>query len=101
MRQKTNLIGQNVTKFRYERGWTQDELVGKIQLAGCDMTRDTLANIETQRRGASDTQTAYIAKALGVDVAELFPPEWRSGKTKESESDKKTRKARPSRSSDR
>ena len=28
MRRDENIIGQNVAKFRYQRGWTQDELVG-------------------------------------------------------------------------
>ena len=50
MQHKANLIGQNVAKFRYQRNWTQEELVAKLQLLGCYMTRDILANIETQRR---------------------------------------------------
>jgi transcriptional regulator with XRE-family HTH domain len=73
MRRKANLIGQNVAKFRYQRNWTQDELVAKLQLLGCRMTRDILANIETQRRIVTDTQVDYFAKVFGVPVADLFP----------------------------
>ena len=47
---KNAAIGeQNVVKFRHRAGWTQDELAAKIQLLGCYMTRDIIANIETWR----------------------------------------------------
>ncbi|HEV2455351.1 MAG TPA: helix-turn-helix transcriptional regulator [Verrucomicrobiae bacterium] len=74
MRRKANLIGQNVAKFRYQRNWTQEELVAKMQLLGCPMTRDILANIETQRRIVTDTQVDYFAEVFGVPITELFPP---------------------------
>ena len=48
MHTRRNVIGQNVAKVSLSAaGWTQDELVGKLQLLGCYMTRDILANIET------------------------------------------------------
>jgi transcriptional regulator with XRE-family HTH domain len=73
MQRKANVIGQNVAKFRYQRNWTQDELVAKLQLLGCNMTRDILANIETQRRIVTDVQVRFFAEVFGVPLAELFP----------------------------
>ena len=73
MQRKANVIGQNVAKFRYQRNWTQDELVAKLQLLGCYMTRDILANIETQRRIVTDVQVRFFAEVFGVPLAELFP----------------------------
>jgi transcriptional regulator with XRE-family HTH domain len=73
MQRKANVIGQNVAKFRYQRNWTQEELVAKLQLLGCYMTRDILANIETQRRIVTDIQVRFFAEAFGVSLAELFP----------------------------
>ena len=73
MLRKANVIGQNVAKFRYQRNWTQEELVAKLQLLGCYMTRDILANIETQRRIVTDIQVRFFAEAFGISLAELFP----------------------------
>jgi len=49
MHRDVNVVGSNVAKFRYQRGWTQDELVAKLQVLGCYMTVNILANIETRR----------------------------------------------------
>src|SRR5258708_23620628 len=73
MHRDENVIGRNVAKFRYQRGWTQDELVGKLQLLGCYMTRDILANIETQRGPATDVQIEYLAEVFHVNEGHLFP----------------------------
>ena len=78
MQRKANVIGQNVAKFRYQRNWTQDELVAKLQLLGCNMTRDILANIETQRRIVTDIQVRFFAEVFGIPLAELFPATRRS-----------------------
>ncbi|MCI0745438.1 MAG: helix-turn-helix domain-containing protein [Verrucomicrobia subdivision 3 bacterium] len=68
-----NVIGPNVAKYRYQRNWTQDDLVGRLQLLGCYMTRDILANIETQRCPATDKQIEFFAHVLGVKEGDLFP----------------------------
>ena len=81
MLRKANVIGQNVAKFRYQRNWTQEELVAKLQLLGCYMTRDILANIETQRRIVTDIQVRFFVEAFGISLAELFPVK-RRGDTK-------------------
>jgi transcriptional regulator with XRE-family HTH domain len=69
-----NVIGRNIAKLRYQRGWTQDTLVGKMQLLGCYMTRDILANIETLRSPVTDKQIEFFAEVFRVDVWDLFPP---------------------------
>jgi len=61
VRHDENVIGRNIAKFRYQRGWTQDEFAGKLQLLGCYMTRDMLANIETQRCPIIDKQIEFLA----------------------------------------
>lgn len=73
MHRDANVIGKNVAKFRYQRRWTQDELVGKLQLLGCYMTRDILANIETQRCVVTDKQIEFFAEVFGVKEGSLFP----------------------------
>ena len=74
MHRDGNVIGPNVAKFRYQRNWTQDDLVGRLQLLGCYMTRDMLANIETQRCIVTDKQIEFFAHVFGVKEGDLFPP---------------------------
>ena len=74
MRREANVIGPMVVKLRYRRSWTQDDLVAKLQLLGCYMTRDILANIETRRSIATDRQITFLAVVFRVSVADLFPP---------------------------
>src|SRR4051812_16550909 len=74
MHHDLNVIGRNIAKLRYQRGWTQDTLVGKLQLLGCYMTRDILANIETLRSPVTDKQIEFFAEIFHVDVWDLFPP---------------------------
>jgi len=54
------------------KNWTQDQLAAKIQLMGCYMTRDIIANIETRRRPVTDKQIIYFTEVFGVEVGELF-----------------------------
>ncbi len=74
MDRDANLIGRKVAKLRYQRKWTQDTLVAKMQIRGCNITRDVLANIETKRCVATDKHIFFFAEIFGVDVAELFRP---------------------------
>ena len=74
MSQNSNLIGRTVSRERYQRGWSQEELVIKVQLLGCFMTRDILASIETLRCIATDKQVAIFAAVFGIPIQQLFPP---------------------------
>ena len=71
--QVLNIIGPNVSKLRYQRGWKQDDLVAKLQILGCYMTRDIVANIETRRSPVTDIQIEFLCQIFGVKVQELFP----------------------------
>jgi len=78
MTQNANVIGRNVARFRYQRGWSQDLLVAKMQLLGIYITRDILTNIETLRSIATDKQIVVFAEVFGVPVGDLFPPKQKS-----------------------
>ena len=74
MRRDSNVIGQIVSRLRYERHWSQDDLVARLQILGCSITRNILANIETRRSVATDKQILYFAQVFGVDAAKILPP---------------------------
>jgi transcriptional regulator with XRE-family HTH domain len=74
MPRNANVIGRTVARLRYQRGWSQDELVTQLQLLGnINMTRDILANIETLRSPADSKQIEFFAEVFRVREQDLFP----------------------------
>lgn len=68
-----NVVGRQVAKIRSDRHLSQTELAAVCQLGGWDITRDTIAKIEGGLRWVGDLELIYLARALKVTVAELFP----------------------------
>jgi hypothetical protein len=42
-------------------------------VAGCDITRSTLAKVEAQIRGVTDIELFVIARVLQVPINDLYP----------------------------
>ena len=68
-----NLIGPQVKKWRTEKGWSQETLATKLQLRGWSVSRDSLANLELQRRRVPDCEMVFLAKVLDVGLEDLIP----------------------------
>lgn len=69
-----NACGPLIRKARDARGWTQDELAAKLQLAGLlQFDRVAVAKVESQIRSLLDYELAVFAEVLEVEVAELLP----------------------------
>jgi len=71
-----NAVGGIVRQLRYERGWTQESLAAKCEVAGCAISRGTLAKIEAQIRSATDIELFALAAALEVPISALFPKDF-------------------------
>jgi transcriptional regulator with XRE-family HTH domain len=69
-----NIIGPQVRKLRNERDLSQDQLAAKLQLLGLEISRAGVSKIEARLRCVADSELPVIAKALGVELAALFPP---------------------------
>jgi transcriptional regulator with XRE-family HTH domain len=76
---RLNVIGPNVTKFRHQRNWTQNRLAEKLQLLGCNITPQILANIEVGRTPVTDGLIVFLTRVFSINVAELFPEHFREG----------------------
>lgn len=61
------LIGKNITKFRKKKGFTSKKLGDE-----CDMEKSNLIPIEKGRINVTATTLLKIAKALDVEVKDLF-----------------------------
>ena len=68
-----NILGPRIRAARKESGLTQDQMAAKCQVLGFDLTRGTLAKIESQVRAISDHEIPFLAKALDCSIESLFP----------------------------
>lgn len=71
-----NAVGVTIRQLRYKRGWTQEALAAKCEVAGCALSRGTLAKIEAQIRSATDVEIFAIAAALQVQIPALYPKDF-------------------------
>ena len=68
-----NIVGPIVRKIRYQRGLTQAMLTARCCRAGWDVGENTIAKVEAQIRCVTDREVVLLAKALGVEVKDIFP----------------------------
>lgn len=68
-----NIVGPQVGRLRYERGWSQDDLTGRLQRLGWGISRGTLAKIEARIRCVTDRELLLLARALKVRLDDLYP----------------------------
>jgi len=73
MRRPRNISGPQIRRLREERGLTQPMLVARLNLAGWDISRETLAKIEAQIRWLADAELLCLAQVLAVPVETLLP----------------------------
>lgn len=67
-----NIVGPRVQQIRLAKGLTQDAFTAECNLVGLNISRGTLAKIESQIRRVTDTEIVLLAKALRVDMSELY-----------------------------
>ena len=72
---KLNVIGRQVGRLRYQRGWTQEMLAGRLQLAGWIISRSGISKIENGSVYIPDFRLPCLAQLLGVAIADLYPKE--------------------------
>ena len=65
-------IGRNIQNIRMKKNMTQAEVVGQLQLMGSNMSRSTLANIESGRRNIKASDLKALQKVFDVDYEEFF-----------------------------
>ena len=68
-----NLVGPQIRKLRYVRGWSQNILAAKLQLLGWDVERVGVAKIESRLVHVDDYELLYFARVFNVVLADLFP----------------------------
>ena len=74
MATEQNMIGPRLRSLREAEGLTQAEFAARLQLAGWDISRETLAKVESQVRCVTDRELVRFAEALEVEPTELLRP---------------------------
>jgi len=67
------MVGPQIRKFRDQQNLSQPMLAARCRRWGWDLSRETLAKIETQLRWVSDFELLCLARALRVEPHELWP----------------------------
>ena len=67
-----NIIGPQIKRLREQHNMTQEQLTTRCNLIGLNISRSTLAKIESQVRRVTDPEVALIAEALRVKSIELY-----------------------------
>lgn len=68
----SKVIGINIRKARNAMGMTQEQLVAKLQVLDCDLSRGTLAKIEAGIRHISVEELQAIKDVLQMDYGDFF-----------------------------
>lgn len=69
-----NMIGPTLRHLREAEGLTQADLAARLQRGGWDISRETLAKVESQVRCVTDRELVRFAEALEVEPSELLKP---------------------------
>lgn len=68
-----NFVGPTVRRLRSNLGLTQAMLAARCQRLGWEISRESLAKIESQIRWVADFELLHLARVFQVDVSELVP----------------------------
>ena len=77
MRAPKNLVGPTVRRLRNAAALSQPALAAACQRLGWDVSREVLAQIESQYRYVTDRELVVISRALEVRIEDLIPPDFK------------------------
>lgn len=65
-------LGQHLRNIRISKGLTQEKVAARLQLAGCDITRSSVAKIEVGQRHIYPDELVLLKDILNISYDELF-----------------------------
>ncbi len=71
--QNKNLVGPEVRRLRVEAGFTQEQLAGRLQVHGWDISRVGVSKIEARLRLVNDAELWVLSRVLACNPADLYP----------------------------
>jgi len=65
-------IGHNIQKLRRNTGFTQDQVVAKMNLMGLEISKSTYAKIETNRMNIKISELVALNNIFNVEIQDFF-----------------------------
>ena len=65
-------IGRNIQQVRYLNGFTQDQVIARLNLMGIPISKSTYAKLETNRMNIKVSELLALSQILHCDVGEFF-----------------------------
>jgi transcriptional regulator with XRE-family HTH domain len=72
IKQDNKILGKNIRKLRMKARLTQEQIVAKMQVKGCEITRSTYAKIEAGLSNIKVTELISLKEILDVEYNEFF-----------------------------
>lgn len=69
---KINVIGENLRKYRMEQGLSYEKLSAKLELLGIIIHKQSLYDVEKNKRVVKDYELYAIARVLKIPIDKLF-----------------------------
>lgn len=69
---KSNVIGQNIRKYRLQKGYTQEQLCQKLDLFGLNLYHSDIYLIENNKRLVRDYEAFAFAKVFEITLDDLY-----------------------------
>ena len=66
-----NLISENLIELRKLHGLSQRDLTRELQIHGCDMDKNVITRIETQKRYVTDIEIQKLCEIFNVTFEEI------------------------------
>ena len=67
-----NVIGRLLKEYRIKKGLSYEKLSAKLELMGISIHKQSLYDIENNKRTVKDYELFGIAYVLGIDVNDLL-----------------------------
>lgn len=68
---RKNLISENLIELRHRHNLSQRDLAYELQLVGCDMDKNVITRIETQKRYVTDIEIKKLCEVLNTTFEDL------------------------------
>lgn len=65
-------IGRNIQQVRYLNGFTQDQVIARLNLMGIPISKSTYAKLETNRMNIKVSELLALVQIFHCDVGEFF-----------------------------
>jgi transcriptional regulator with XRE-family HTH domain len=69
---RKNLISERLIELRKRHGLSQRDLARELQILGCDMDKNVITRIETQKRYVTDIEIQKICEVFHVTFEDLI-----------------------------